>query len=346
MPNSANLLLFFLFVILLNVACNKEKQTRQPISLTVNKRITQFNDTTFFTSADAMVYGDSSLYIASDKTHKIYQLGSSMNLIGSMGRKGKGPGEFTEITDMCFANDSLYVYDRAQAKIVVYGRNNRLTREIGVHEAYCFSLTVDRQSHIFLSTPERDHPITELNARGQKIRSFGQNIVGKTSRHFLRNQFMLFIYKNKLVAVSLSEPMAKVYSLDGKPIHKAKIIPPEIQKFIQRVKKENTEPLKHPHFVSVGQIFFSASMYKNNLYLLGAMQTIKNTKIWPHKFTFVFKYKLKPNGNLIFKKAFKLFRHNHHKLLYGFRLAAMKKHKLLVYDLQSGALVEFKDKHL
>jgi hypothetical protein len=329
----------------LDTACNKNQPSKQPVSLTAVKKITQFNDTTFFTGTSAMLFAGNSLYIADD-IDKIYRLGLHLNLIASMGRKGKGPGEFTGISDMGFANDSLYVYDREQAKIVVYGGNNRFAREIGLSDNSGYNIVVDNQGHIFLSTPDRNHLITEFDAHGHKIRSFGQNTVGKNSHHFLRNKRILFIHKNKLITVAPSEPVVSVYRLDGTLLHKSEINPPQIHNIIERVKKENKEPLKSHYFNSVSLIFGDASMYKNNLYLLGLIPTKKNTNIWLHKFTYVFKYQLKPNGGLTFKKTFKLFRHNHHKLMYGFRLTAMKKHKLLVYDLQSGALVEFKNSRL
>jgi hypothetical protein len=344
--NLIKILLLLLFVVLLNTSCNKKKQTKQPISLTASKKITAFNDTTFFTGTEMMLFADNnSLYIADD-INKIYRLGLHLNLIASMGRKGKGPGEFTGISDIGFANDSLYVYDREQAKIVVYDGNNRFAREIGISDNSGYNIVVDNQGHIFLSTPDRNHLITEFDAHGHKIRSFGQNTVAKNSHHFLRNKRILFIHKKKLIAVAPSEPVVTVYRLDGTSLHKTEINPPHIQKLTERVKKGNKKPLKSPYFNSVSLIFVSAAMYKSKLYLMEAMHTKKNTNTWPHKFTYVFKYQLKPNGGLTFKRTFKLFRHNHHKLLYGFRLAAMKKHKLLVYDLQSGALVEFKDKHL
>jgi hypothetical protein len=326
----------------LDTACNKNQPSKQPVILTAVKKITQFNDTTFFRDMSSMLLADSSLYV--DGTDKIYRLGPHMRLTGSMGRKGKGPGEFTAITDMDFVNDSLYVYDRIQAKILVYDANNHFAREIGVQEAYSFSFAVDRQDNIFLSTPQSNHLITELDAHDTKIRTFGQNTIEKNSPHFERNGRMLFIHNKDLIAVGKSEPLVAVYHLNGTLIHKTRIDPRQIRGLITAIKKKNKGPLKHPHFKFLAILFNDAAMYKNNLYLM-ATKVAPPGHSFKKKYVFVFKYKLESNGDLTFERAFKLFRPNHKKLLYGLRLA-VGKHKLFVFDMQSGALFEFKDSRL
>jgi hypothetical protein len=355
MTNSFKILSLFIFITSLNAACNK--QQKQPVVLTAVQKITQFNDTTFFTGTSAMLFTDGHLYMAAGKGSKIYQLGSQLNIIGSMGSKGKGPGEFTGITDLKFANDSLYVYARTQAKIAVYDENNHFVRGTGIHETYGFSFAVDKQSHIYLSTAERKHPITELDAHGNRIRTFGNNTIGKDSRHVLRNERMLFIHNNKLIAVPPSEPFVAVYTLEGERIHKTKLSPPGIHDLLAWAKKENEGSAKNPalhvtgsgnshHFVTMTPIFRDATMYENHLYLIANQVPPTTGHTYKKKYNYVFKYKVKPNGKLIFERGFKLFRPNHQQLLYGLNLGVGGKHKLLVYDISSGLLYEYKDDRL
>jgi hypothetical protein len=331
----------FIFLALLVVACHNNQREPNPISLQPVKNLSQFNDTTFFTGTSAMLFAGNHVYIADD-INKIYQLGLQLNLTGSMGKSGKGPGEFTGVSAMSFINDSLFVYDRTQAKVLVYDDKNHFVREIGVPDASGFSMAVDGHSHIFLSVIDRQHPIVEFNAHGQKINVFGGNTVKPTSRHSLRNLRLLFIDNDKLMAISKSECFIKVYNLYGTLLSRTTIAPPQIWNIIAQVKKEN----EAPHFLGLAMVYNDAVIYKNNLYLLKPPMHKKNTTPWPHKFTYVFKYKLKPNGGVTFVRTFKLFRHNQHKLLYGYRLAAVGNHKLLVVDMESGKLLEFKDKNL
>jgi hypothetical protein len=344
----------FLFLLLVDSACSNHKQTKHPVSLTARKKITQFNDTTFFSGVAAtMVAADSSVYILDYKTNKLYHLDHNLKLLGTVGRSGKGPGEFTGLNDMDFVNDSLYAYDGNEAKILVYDNKNNFVREIGVPDNSGIKIAVDRQSHIFLSTPDRNHPITELNAHGHIIRAFGKNTAGKNSFHFLRNLRTLFVYNNKLIVVPWSEPFIKTYNLNGQLLHKITINRPEIHNLISRVKKENGGGSEshihiikkgnggssiHPHVHMLSPLFSDATLYKHNLYLLVRAA-------WPQaslrkKFTLVLDYKLQNNGKLSHKRTFKLFRSNHQHRLVGSMLIAPGNHTPIVLDK---ALFVFKD---
>ena len=126
-------------------------------------------------------------------------------MLGRINKFGKGPGEFTVVRDMSIVNDSLYLYDDSQAKILVYDHNNNFVREVSVPEASGFDMVVNNRSHIFLSTPNRKSPITKFSTVGQKITAFGRNTVSKDSRRYLRNSRFLFIHNDKMIAVGRSE---------------------------------------------------------------------------------------------------------------------------------------------
>jgi hypothetical protein len=259
MKNPTWLFLFILLMALVVLACNEAKRTSKPISLTASKKITQFNDTTFWGNIWAIAVDHHTKYMANNNS-SIYQVGPNMKLIDRFGKKGKGPGESTEISDMYYANDSLYVYDRAQAKVIVYDKENRVAREIGIKGATAFSFVVDAQSRMYLSTPNHTHLITVLDSHGHFIRAFGKNTVKKNSRHFLRNRCFLFIINKKLIAVSSSEPWIKVYNLKGGLIRKTEINPPGISDLIKEVKNQNMMHAKYSFAVSLSILFYDAAI--------------------------------------------------------------------------------------
>ncbi|HYW34347.1 MAG TPA: 6-bladed beta-propeller [Balneolaceae bacterium] len=355
MPSSARIFFLLLCVLLFETACSGHRQTTGPISLSARSKITQFNDTTFFSYIGTMTAAKSSMYVWGGKTNKLYHLNRRLKLLGTLGSTGKGPGEFTSLRDMSFVNDSLYAYDPAQAKILVYDNKNDFVRGIGLPDNSGWRMAVDSRSHIFLPTPDRSHPITELNAHGHIIRAFGQNTVGKNSFHFRRNLRMLIIQNNKLISVPLTEPFIKTYSLKGQLLYKTPIDRPDIHKLISLVQKQNGgnsasgvnikkgNGSTHPQVHSLSPLFSDAAIHKNNLYLL--VRAVWGKANLNKKFTLLLDYRLQNNGKVVYKRTFKLFRANHQHPLLGEKLIAPGDHTLIVFNETKSeeALLVFKD---
>ena len=330
---------------LINIACSNRKQPQKPISLEPVKRMLEPNDSTFMGDIGGIKYANNRLYLA-DNSPQVLQLGPDLDLLGRIKENGKGPGEFTTVMDMSIVNDSLYLYDRQQAKILVYNHNNNFIWEVRLPEASGYDMVVGNCSQIFLSTPNREYPITKFNSHGQKISAFGHKTVSNESNQYRRNWRFLFIHNDKLIAIAKSEPLLEVYSLEGQFIRKADIAPPEIHDLIERVKRENESYGKKQPINSLNLIFIAAAVYKDSIYLLEAKRPKENTNIYDTKFTYLFKYKLEADGNITLDQTFKLFRSDRDKLLYGFRLEVVEDHTLIVYDLMGKNLLVYKDKHL
>ncbi|MCC5906909.1 MAG: 6-bladed beta-propeller [Balneolaceae bacterium] len=291
-----------------------------------------------------MKYKDNRLYLA-DNSPQVLQVDSDLNLIELINKTGQGPGEFTGVTDISVVNDSLYFYDRQQAKILVYDIDNIFIREVGLPEAGGFNMAVDHHGRIFLSTPSRTNPITMYSANGEKIQGFGNNTVGSDSFQYRRNSRFLFIHNDQLIAIAMSEPELEIYSLEGEFISKAEIAPTEIEELIERAKRENEGAGEQPvSFLSL--IYHTATIYNDSIYLIEAKRPNENTNTYDSNFTYLFKYMLDPNGDINLERTFKLFHSDHEELFYGFRLTAKGDHKLMVYDLMGKSLHVFQDEHL
>lgn len=71
-----------------------------------------------------VIYEDSFiLYDQNDNMFKIIDY--SNNILSTIGRKGKGPGELLNPTEMAIQNDTLFVYDGSQLKIVKYSLKDK-----------------------------------------------------------------------------------------------------------------------------------------------------------------------------------------------------------------------------
>lgn len=334
---------------LLLAACSNKKEAQKPISLEPVKSVSELNDSTFIANVGTMKFADNQLFLSlylADNLPMILLLEPDLDLLGRIDRIGRGPGEFTAVLDMSIVNDSLYLYDDRQAKILVYDLNNNFIREVRLPEASGFDMVVDNRSQIFLSTPNRTYPITKFNAHGQKVTAFGNKTISEDSRQFRRNSRFLFIHNDKLLAIGRSEPVLEIYSLEGQFISKAKIAPPVLHESITRTKKENEGPNEQLGVTSLSNLFYAAATHKNSIYLMEAKKTKENTNTYDTKYTYLFKYKLETDGDVTLERTFKLFRSDQEKLMYGFRLAVVEDHTIVVYDMMGKSLLMYKDKRL
>ncbi|MCW9712236.1 6-bladed beta-propeller [Aliifodinibius salicampi] len=309
------------------------------------KNVSGLNDSTFIANVSSIesIHNQFflSLYLGGGSS-QILQLGPDLDLRGIIQRNGKGPGEFTSVTDMSIINDSLYVYNETQAKILVFDHNKKFIRETKISEASASHMAVDERSHFFLSTPSRSDPITKFSAEGQQITTFGRNTIGEDSRHYRRNSRMLFIYNDRLIAIGRSEPVLEVYSLEGTFLSTTRIDPPEIHELIAYVREENEDPDAR----GFSLLFFDAAIHNNNIYLLVAKHPNENTKAYDTNFTFLFKYKLNTGGGVTHEQTFKLFRSDQDKLMYGSALAVTDDHKIIVNDMMGKSLLMYEDERL
>lgn len=327
---------------LLNAACSNQNPTQEPLSLEPVKSVSEINDSTFFGGIGAINYLENRLYLA-DNTPNVFQLGSELELLGVINKAGRGPGEVIGVNDMSVVSDSLYVYDRQQAKILVYDLNNNFIREVSLSEALGYHMVVDNRSEIFMSTPNNSDPITKLDANGTKIMSFGKATVSQDSGQYRRNNRFLFIHNDKLIAIAMSEPGMEVYSLEGEFVSKTEIAPPQMHDMIERAKRENEEQL-NPSSLSL--IFMAATIYENDIYLMEAKKPNEDTNEYDTNFTYLFKYNIEPDGNVTYERTYRLYHSDREELLYGFRLAAVGDHKLFVYDLMGKSLLVFQHDQL
>ena len=73
------------------------------------------------------------ILVADDLSHQVVVFGRDGRYVGTLGRRGRGPGEFESPWRVAAdANDSIFVWDMAQARISVFGRGLRFARSFAV----------------------------------------------------------------------------------------------------------------------------------------------------------------------------------------------------------------------
>lgn len=331
--NKQILLVIFCFTL---ASCKKKYP--DAIALEPIQKISVLSDSTFFGDIADMEFSDGYMYLV-DNSPQIFQLSKGLELTGRIDQAGKGPGEFTGISKISLIEDSLFVYDRTQTKILVFDSANNFVREFTPNFTTP-TIAVNNRSQIYLSTPSKSKIITVLNKRGEEINAFGEQTVGKQDVNVRRNERLLFINDNKLVAVPKSDPFVKVYNLKGDLLSKKKIDHPLLQKRVSNI-EDSYKDINNAGWLTI--LFKDANVHNNKLYLL------IHTHVRPDpepKYAFVLAYNIGEDGDLTLANAFKLFRTNRENRLYGFRLAALSDHRLMVYDLRGKSLLIFEDERI
>ncbi|WP_420127740.1 6-bladed beta-propeller [Longimicrobium sp.] len=117
------------------------------------------------------------ILVADDQSHHVRVFGRDGRYVGTIGRRGRGPGEFESpwrvATD---ASDSIFVWDVAQARISVFGGNLRFARSFGVPPHWVVSsIRFLPDGRLLLAAYGRNERGTlhVLSRTGQVQRTFG-----------------------------------------------------------------------------------------------------------------------------------------------------------------------------
>ena len=110
----------------------------------------------------------------------------SGRFIRRIGTVGEGPGEFERAEYAAFSGDSLLVYDRAQGRISVFGRDRTYARTIaGVPQLYRW-VELSDGSLVANRTDYRLEPMVRLDRNGAVLASFGELYSGNDESAYLR----------------------------------------------------------------------------------------------------------------------------------------------------------------
>jgi len=122
------------------VACDGPGPSSESLltwSLAEELRVGSFDDPeTALSDIEAIaVDPEGTAYVAQQLDGEIAVFGGSGNRIGTIGRKGEGPGEFGRISTLGLSHDSLWVCDPGNGRVTLFGPGGEIVREVRfVHE--------------------------------------------------------------------------------------------------------------------------------------------------------------------------------------------------------------------
>lgn len=189
---------YFLWVIFVLISCNRlENETIQTIvplkTTTYTDDFSLFVDTLIFipvqsSSGDIIsvvskiLIDNNDNFILKDEILGIQVIDETGQYIGSIGNKGRGPGEYTDITDMCITPDGEYIWLLHSSGVSKYKISDgkfvlKINFEQVNYDAICAS--DNGGFYLFSSNPpdesnfeEHFYALTQFDNNGVKIREF------------------------------------------------------------------------------------------------------------------------------------------------------------------------------
>ena len=123
---------------------------------------------------------DGRLAIADTHNYRVLLYDREGNAVGTIGREGGGPGEFTYLTDVAFdSSGAMYVsehgrsdrvqkFDRAGGFVAAWGRTGGAPGEFNRPQA----LAVDREDRVYVADAA-NHRIQKFSTAGELLKVFG-----------------------------------------------------------------------------------------------------------------------------------------------------------------------------
>ena len=126
--------------------------------------------------------GEGNVYVAS--THKVQKFNRRGEVVKSVGKKGRNPGEFDHPKGVKFYKCQVYVCDSDNGRVQVFDSNLNFVRLFGTHGdgpgqlKKAMDIDFDSQGNSYV-IDERKHRVLVFSGNGQYLHQFGQKGQGR-----------------------------------------------------------------------------------------------------------------------------------------------------------------------
>src|SRR5690606_13989531 len=149
--------------------CDKEKDESFQL-LNPLESIEQLSDSSFMSNGSRLSYYDGLIYLCDYNNSRIVCMDTSFKVIRTMGRNGRGPGEFQGIVSLAIINDTIYALDDGNRRINVFTIKGNYLGDVAIPPIGFLStrFTVDKEGYFYISSPsDKSFPITKFDRSGK-----------------------------------------------------------------------------------------------------------------------------------------------------------------------------------
>lgn len=211
------------FVVFFATCCNSEsRKTRlEYISLSVEARYNQFNDTTFVTDGITEIAAkDGRIFINDAKLNKSLILNNKFEVQNYIER-GYGPEEILGANFVQFENESLFVFDNHKLQVSQFDLKGRFQRKMRPKDTlimlYDRKPAIFPSGEIFAPSLRSDKPIVHFDKKIDIVKTFGtvQEFENYSHHRSINSQNILALKDGKVASVWSSRPFVQLFSSKG-----------------------------------------------------------------------------------------------------------------------------------
>ncbi len=163
------------------------------------------------------------LFMNDEGATHILCVDTELNVVGTIGTKGDGPGEFPnwphtfDVTD-----NNIYAY-ASNRRLQVFSHQGEYKRAIRPPVGVWANLAVDIEENVYLShtASEFEFPIIKLDSSGTVVNNFGDLLVTDgflRRKQQLSRRRLVVLNDQYLMTIGVAVPVVEKYSLDGELI--------------------------------------------------------------------------------------------------------------------------------
>lgn len=208
-------------------------------------------------------------YMSDFKNNRILVFDNNLKLVKTFGGTGRGPCELISVSEIYVCNDSLYVYDPNQQKIVVYDIiTAKCIREIKP-KYRIYRKFIIKDNNIISCHPYSDKPIIIMDMNGNLTGSFGK-LINKYDdiEKYTTNRWDVLDAGNNIITVNVSDPIIDIYDKNLSLIKRIDISDHKVFSALyeskNKILKENPKSRKYTTFYAIANSYIQG----NNIYLL------------------------------------------------------------------------------
>lgn len=290
----------WIIIIFFYFGCNgcdskKERQVDSKIILPY-RMVDQVSDSTFFGFIGDIVADDSVILFLDHAQKKLFLCDHHLNLINTIGRSGKGPGELLYPSEVSIYDGCYLVRDNN--KIKKYSHDGLFIGSIDTKTNLTASFTMDKAENYYLySGTYSSLPILVIDKNNKEVNSIGvkYEVPGNERQKFWFQSRSLYISDDdQIVSVGTSYPSVEIYDLNGKVILAQELDEPIIVESYEKIVEDLAE---EPN--GIGHLYADSYVFKNHLFIL------KTTRINEKMFNYIFVWAI-TDGKIIPTRRYEL----------------------------------------
>lgn len=271
---------FILGIVVIISSCDKEKDESFHV-LNPLMSINQLSDSSFTSNGSRLSYYDGLIYLCDYNNSRIVCMDTSFKVIRTMGRNGRGPGEFQGVVSLEIINDTIYALDDGNRRINVFTIKGNYVGDVAIPPIGFLStrFAIDKDGYFYLSSAsDKSFPITKFDPSGKVIKKFGNWIspeLPHRQRMAINSRHLIIIKDSVLASFNESEPIIEFYSLEGNFISRIDLSENQfLQKRLQYVRDEKKK--SGANLESTYILFVDAYITDDSIYLLYIDQNKEN----------------------------------------------------------------------